>query len=231
MFISVLSIFSFICHHIRDCLFVFTVSLFLHAFIGLCLYIIFDSKEKKILSGSSVCNFSLSVVFKLKGSGLNSIGGAWVWMCNFPHVNISVNFGLKSRHLWNKTHSAHVHFPKLYYNKSYFQYWLQQCIGFSIVFEILITLILYFASHCNFKDFVCDFVRMLVLLMSLQKLLELNNLHSLVSVVSALQSAPIFRLSKTWTVGTQTFSLPNDCLFDHVTLFSSYLFLLLKIIW
>jgi len=36
--------------------------------------------------------------------------------------------------------------------------------------------------------------------MKLQRLLDLNNLHSVMAVLSALQSAPVYRLVKTWSV-------------------------------
>lgn len=38
--------------------------------------------------------------------------------------------------------------------------------------------------------------------MCLQKLCDMNNLHAVMAVVSGLQSAPIFRLTKTWAVST-----------------------------
>ena len=43
-----------------------------------------------------------------------------------------------------------------------------------------------------------------------QRLLELNNLHSLKAVVSGLQSAPIYRLIRTWNVcGFEFFPVKN----------------------
>lgn len=49
--------------------------------------------------------------------------------------------------------------------------------------------------NCNVK--ACVFI---LVLCSQQKLCDINNLHAVMAVVSGLQSAPIYRLSKTWAV-------------------------------
>lgn len=40
-----------------------------------------------------------------------------------------------------------------------------------------------------------------------QKLCDMNNLHAVMAVVSGLQSAPIFRLTKTWAVSIFTLTI------------------------
>jgi len=46
--------------------------------------------------------------------------------------------------------------------------------------------------------------------MYLQRLLDLNNLHSVMAVLSALQSAPVYRLVKTWSVSVCWYCLDSD---------------------
>ncbi|XP_074702391.1 ras-specific guanine nucleotide-releasing factor RalGPS1 isoform X2 [Strix aluco] len=67
--------------------------------------------------------------------------------------------------------------------------------------HILAPNIVAFTRRFNQRVTFCfSLSAMLYHMNKIKKLLELNNLHSLMSVVSALQSAPIFRLTKTWAL-------------------------------